>query len=90
MKLTPVKIALRSLLFHGKESIYQIAIISILTAIICGSLLTGYSVRSSLKKNLEEKRGDADILISSGLRYFDASLAGRFSEKSGLRVRCYN
>lgn len=84
MKLTPVKIALRSLLFHGKESIYQIAIISILTAIICGSLLTGYSVRSSLKRNLEEKRGAADILISSGLRYFDASLAGRFTEKSGL------
>jgi len=85
MKLTPVKIALRSLLFHGKESIYQIAIISILTAIICGSLLTGYSVRSSLKRNLEEKRGAADILISSGIRYFDASLAGRFTEKSGFK-----
>ncbi len=84
MKLTPVKIALRSLLFHGKESVYQIAIISILTAIICGSLLTGYSVRKSLRRNLEEKRGNADFLISAGLRYFDASLSGRFTEKTSL------
>ena len=84
MKLTSFKIALRSLFFHKKESIYQFAIISILTAIICGSLLTGFSVRNSIKKNLEEKRGHADYLISSGLRYFDASAAGRFTKKSGL------
>ncbi len=85
MKLTSFKIALRSLFHHRKESIYQLAIISILTAIICGSLLTGFSVRNSLKRNLEEKRGHADYLISSGLRYFDASAAGRFIKRSGLK-----
>jgi putative ABC transport system permease protein len=84
MKLTSRKIILRSLIFHMKEYILQIGIVSVLTAIICGSLLTGNSVRGSLRKNLEEKRGNADFVVSSGLRYFDASISYRFNNLSKL------
>jgi putative ABC transport system permease protein len=86
MKNNLVKIAFRSLLFYRKETFYQVIIISILGAIICGSLNTGDSVRSSLRRNLSEKLGNADAMISSGLRYFDASLADRLTEKSGIRT----
>jgi putative ABC transport system permease protein len=86
MKHSLVKIAVRSLFFYRKETIYQVLIVSILAAIICGSLLTGHSVRRSLEKNLSQKLGNADIVISSGLRYFDASLSARFAEKSGLKT----
>lgn len=80
-----VKIAFRSLIHYRKETIYQVVIISILAAIISGSLLTGHSVRSSLDRTLSEKLGNTDFLISSGLRYFDASLADRFTAKSGAK-----
>lgn len=84
MKLKLFIIALKSLSFHLKDSIYQAAIVTVLTAIICGSLLTGHSVRRSLMLNLAEKTGSADLLISSGLRYFNASIAERFHDVSGL------
>jgi ABC-type antimicrobial peptide transport system permease subunit len=85
MKQALVKIAFRSLIHYRKETIYQVIIISILAAIISGSLLTGHSVRSSLNRTLSEKLGNAELLISSGLRYFDASLADRFTAKSGAK-----
>jgi len=47
----------------------------ILAAIITGSLLTGYSVRESLKSSAKQHLGNTDVLISSGLRYFDATLS---------------
>ncbi len=86
MKFFPFKIAVRSLLFYRKASVNQIIIILLLAAVITGSLLTGYSVRESLKLRADEKLGNTDILISSGLRFFNASLAdriaGRVDEKA--------
>jgi putative ABC transport system permease protein len=71
---------LRSLLFYRRSSVYQAIIVLILAAIITGSLLTGYSVRKSLRSSANEHLGNASVLISSGLRYFDASLAGMISK----------
>ena len=76
----------RSLVFYRKGAVNQVIIVAILAAIITGSLLTGYSVRASLKKNALEKLGNTSMLISSGLRYFDASLAGRFSALTGEKA----
>ncbi len=84
MKQSLFKIAARSLWFNRKDALYQIIIIAILAAIICGSLLTGDSVRKSLAKSLSEKLGNADLSISSGSRYFNASIARRISEKAGV------
>jgi len=78
-----MKLIMRSFLFYRKDAIYQVLIVSLLAAIITGSLFTGYSVRSSLKKTTLEKLGKTDILISSGSRYFDASLAKRVYEATG-------
>jgi len=76
----------RSLLYYRKDAVYQIIITIILSAIITGSLFTGHSVRSSLKRTSSEKLGNTDIIISSGLRYFDHSLAEKISTLSGNRA----
>ncbi|MFZ0281530.1 MAG: hypothetical protein WAL29_07765, partial [Bacteroidales bacterium] len=79
MKFFPFKVAVRSLLYYRKASVNQIIIILLLAAVITGSLFTGYSVRESLKLKADEKLGNTDVLLSAGLRFFDASLAGRIA-----------
>jgi putative ABC transport system permease protein len=79
-------ITIRSITFHKKPVLYQIIIIAILSAVITGSLMTGKSVRTSLKKTASERLGNTGILISSGIRYFDASLAERLKSSSGLNT----
>ncbi len=79
MKNQLLRFTLRSLLFYKRDYLNQTIIIAILAAIITGSLLTGESVRQSLKRQSGEKLGKTDILISSGLRYFDPSIADRLT-----------
>lgn len=69
-----LKIILNSFLYYRKHVFYQLLIILLLSAVITGSLLTGSSVRNSLKNNAHEHLGNTDFLISSGLRYFDPEL----------------
>ena len=76
----------RSLVFYSKTSVNQIIIVALLSAVITGSLFTGYSVRSSLRKTATEKLGNTDIVISSGLRYFDASLSERIALRTGEKA----
>jgi putative ABC transport system permease protein len=73
----------RSILFYRKDALNQVIIVALLSAIITGSLLTGHSVKSSLLKNASERLGNTAIVISSGLRYFDASLSSRISKQTG-------
>ncbi|MBA4322783.1 MAG: hypothetical protein C0408_08205, partial [Odoribacter sp.] len=86
MKPNIFNLILRSLLFYRKSSVYQAVIIFILAAIITGSLLTGHSVRQSLRTSVTEHLGNASVLISSGLRYFDGTMAGKISE--GTAEKC--
>lgn len=86
MKNSLLKISARSLLFYRKDYFNQLIIISILAAIITGSLLTGYSIRESLKKSSAEKLGNTFILASTGLRFFESSLADRISSDENLRM----
>jgi putative ABC transport system permease protein len=76
----------RSFLYNRKDYINQIIIISLLAAIITGSLLTGASVRESLKKSSNEKLGNTFILASTGLRFFDSSISDRLSEKYHIKT----
>ncbi len=75
-----------SLLFYKKAVAIQVIIISILAAVITGSLLTGFSVRNSLKTTALERMGSASILVTSGLRYFDPDLSLRFSKNTGEKA----
>jgi hypothetical protein len=75
----------RSLLYNRKPVIYQFLIIALLAAITTGSLLTGESVRESLRKSASEHLGNTGILISSGTRYADQRLATRINDLSTLR-----
>ena len=79
-------IVTRSIKFYRKPVLYQILIITILCAVITGSLLTGRSVKESLKKSASERLGNTGILISSGLRYFEPSLAETL--KDSARIKC--
>ena len=85
MKLNYFHLVRRSILYNLKGSLYLAAIIILLTAVITGSLMTGKSVRNSLKLTALEKLGNTGILISSGIRYFDPSLVNRISEKTGAQ-----
>lgn len=86
--MTPgvLKLALRSILFYRKPVIYQVLIIALLSAVITGSLLTGYSVKSSLKRSASEHLGNTSILISSGVRFFNPELLVRMKKESDVRL----
>lgn len=86
MRLKLSQIVLRSILFNRKDAIYQIIIIILLTAVITGSLLTGHSVRGSLRETSAGKIGNTDVIISSGERYFNADLAGKVSSITGEKA----
>jgi putative ABC transport system permease protein len=79
-----VKIVIKSVRFYKKPVSYQILIIALLSAVITGSLLTGWSVRASLKKTATEHLGNTGILISTGTRFFDISLANRLKEIASI------
>jgi putative ABC transport system permease protein len=83
MKPDTCNLIIRSLLFYRRSSVYQAVFVFLLAAIISGSLLTGYSVRESLKTSITGHLGNTDVLISSGLRYFDTSLAEKISQITG-------
>jgi hypothetical protein len=78
-------IVLRSIIYYRKPVFYQFIIIGLLSAIITGSLLTGFSVKRSLMKSAEVKLGNTGMMISSGLRYFQPGLAERFSKNTGIK-----
>jgi ABC-type antimicrobial peptide transport system permease subunit len=86
MKHFHLKSIFRSLSYYGKDAVYQVIIVALLTAVITGSLLTGESVRESLRKAASEKLGNTDIVISSGLRYFDPSVADRIYMPPGEKA----
>jgi ABC-type antimicrobial peptide transport system permease subunit len=79
-------ILISSTRFYKRSVIYQILIVGLLSAVITGSLLTGWSVRASLKKTAAEHLGNTGILISSGSRYFDPALVSRLSNSA--RINC--
>lgn len=78
------KISLKSISFYRKQVFYQFLIIVLLCAVITGSLMTGRSVRTSLKKISSERLGNTGVVISTGLRYFEPGLVGKFSDETGM------
>ncbi len=76
----------RSLVWYRLPALYQVVVIMLLSAIITGSILTGSSVRKSLKNRNLERIGNTGLVISSGPRFFPSSLAGRISGETGTRA----
>jgi len=75
-------IVIKSVRYYKKPALYQVLIVALLSAVITGSLLTGWSVRASLKKIAAEHLGNTGVLISSGTRFFDISLAERLRDSA--------
>lgn len=86
MRKSPGYLALKSLSFQKHSTIYQVLIIMLLSAVITGSLLTGKSVRMSLRKTSAEKLGNTGLVISTGPRYFNHSLAERIQKNAGIKT----
>ncbi|HOU02645.1 MAG TPA: hypothetical protein PLL94_04975 [Bacteroidales bacterium] len=86
MKPGMLKIITRSLIFYRKDAVYQVIIVLLLSAIITGSLLTGTSVRNSLRRTSDQKSGNARIIVSSGQRFFSSTLADKLSVRTGKRA----
>jgi ABC-type antimicrobial peptide transport system permease subunit len=84
MKNGILHIVISSLIHYRKSAFNLYATILILAAVITGSLLTGFSVRKSLRTNALQRIGNAGIMISSGVRYFDPELAEEIAEQSGV------
>ncbi len=84
MKLSLFQIVLRSITHNFRGYLYQVIIIILLTGVVTGSLMTGKSVRNSLKQTSFEKLGNTGTLLSSGIRYFDPSLSERMSAETGV------
>ena len=78
------RLAIRSISFYKKPVLNQVFIIALLSAVITGSLLTGRSVKESLKKTASEKLGNTGILISSGIRYFSPGLIQAIKGNSSI------
>lgn len=85
MSITIAGIVRKTLVYYRKSLLYQIFIITLLAAVITGSLLTGWSVRTSLKKSSAERLGNTGIILSSGIRYFDSDLGQRMFENEGIK-----
>src|SRR5512133_247311 len=79
-----LKLVIRTIEFNKRAVLNQVLIIGLLTAVITGSLLTGGSVKESLKKSSSARLGNTGILISSGLRFFDSNLVQRMRDSSGI------
>lgn len=85
MKPGILHIILRTLLFYRSSVISQILIIMLLSAVISGSLMTGNSVRYSLRSSSVEKLGRTGIVINSGMRYFDQVISEKLLHNSGIK-----
>lgn len=78
------RLSFRSFTYYWRDYLYQLLIIILLGAIITGSFFTGESVKSSLKKNTRQKLGNTGIMISSGLRFFNPAISGKFKKLTGF------
>jgi ABC-type antimicrobial peptide transport system permease subunit len=78
------KIVISSVSFNKRSALYQALIISLLAAVITGSLLTGSSVKTSLEKTAVQRLGNTGILVSSGTRYFSPALVKRLHDSAGI------
>jgi putative ABC transport system permease protein len=79
------RILFSSVKFYRKPVLYQILIVALLSAVITGSLMTGRSVRTSLKKSSRERLGNTGIVVSSGIRFFDSGLVERIEAAAGIK-----
>jgi len=80
------KLALKSAKFYRKQAVNQVLIVGLLSAVITGSLLTGWSVRASLKQLSSSRLGNTGMLITSGSRFMGAALAMRLNDSLKIRA----
>lgn len=79
-----LKIALKSVSFYKRQVLYQVIVIFLLCAVITGSLLTGNSVRTSLKKSASSRLGNTGIVATSGNRFINPGFTATLKNKYAI------
>jgi len=74
----------RSLLHYRGEGIATAAGIAIATAILCGALIIGDSLRASLLQNVSKRLGETTHTVTAGERIFTRGLAERMEQTPEL------
>ncbi len=71
------RIWLRSLRFYRRTHLGVLAAVAVATAVLVGALVTGDTVRHSMRRMAEQRLGEVEFAVVSPHRLFAADLAGR-------------
>lgn len=82
--MKPRKLILSTLSHYKGVNIATALGIAITTAVICGALIVGSSLRYSLVEIVKNRLGMTTHTLTSGERIFSGELAGNFNEKTGI------
>jgi putative ABC transport system permease protein len=81
--MTQTRLVLQSLRHHRRAHLAVLFGMIVGTAVLCGALIVGDSVRGSLRDITLERLGAIDFALSSP-NFFDATLADRLASTSGF------
>lgn len=81
--MTRTRLILQSLRYHWRTNLAVLFGMTVGTAVLCGALLVGDSVRGSLRDITLERLGDIDYALSSP-NFFGEGLADRLAETEGF------
>jgi len=82
--MKPLKFTINTLRHYKGVNIATMLGIAITTAVICGALIVGSSLRYSLVEIVKNRLGMTTHTLTSGERIFSGELASNFQEKTGL------
>lgn len=77
----------RSLRYHARSHLGAFLGAAVGSAVLVGALLVGDSVRGSLRELARQRLGDIHLALSTGDRFFEASLAGRLTMPNRRNVQ---
>jgi putative ABC transport system permease protein len=84
--MNPRKLLLRSLRYYRKTHLWVILGVMISTAVLVGALITGDSVRYSLRQIVFERLGKIEFALTSGERFFEIKRADDLSRILGTET----
>jgi len=84
--MNPLKFVIKSLLHYATNNLTVAIGVAVSTAVLCGGLIIGDSVRYSLEKNVSYRLGRAEYLVDAGERFLSRDLAADLDSSTGNRV----
>ncbi len=79
--MNTLKLIIRSLVYYRRMHLWVVLGTILSTAILVGALITGDSIRHSLRQIVYDRLGDTEFSLISGDRFFRTEIAEKLSEK---------